>query len=48
MTIYPPCRSLMKFGVFKNLIETYYRFRIRRPCYVKWQNERWTLVTLDC
>ena len=48
MTIYPPCRSLMKFGVCKNLIETYYGFRGRRPGCVRWQNERWTLVTLDC
>lgn len=48
MPIYPPCISLMKYGVFQNMIERYYRFRIKKPCFVMRQNDRWTLVTLDC
>lgn len=47
MTIYPPCVRFMKYGIVQNMIEKYYRFRIRCPCFIMMQNERWTLVTMD-
>ncbi len=47
MTINPFCTSLMKYSIFQTLAERYYRFRIKKYCFIMCQNDRWTLVTME-
>lgn len=47
MTIYPICATMMKYRLIQTLAETYYRYRVKKPCFVILQNDRWTLVTMD-
>ena len=47
MTIYPVCTSLMRYRLFVNCMESYYRYKMKRPCFLIMQNSRWTVVTLD-
>lgn len=47
MTIYPWCTGLMKYRAAQAIIERYYRFRIKKYCFIMRQNDRWTLVTME-
>ena len=47
MTIYPICTTMMKYRIFQTLAEAYYRYRVKKPCFIMQQNDRWTLVTMD-
>lgn len=47
MNIDPICTSLMKYTMFQTIVERYYRYRIKKPCFIMRQNDRWTLVTMD-
>ena len=47
MTIYPICATMMKYRIFQTLAEAYYRYRVKKPCFIMQQNDRWTLVTMD-
>ena len=47
MTIYPLCISLMKYRAVQAIVERYYRFRIKKYCFIMCQNGRWTLVTME-
>ena len=47
MTIYPICTTMMKYRIIQTLAEAYYRYRVKKPCFIMRQNNRWTLVTID-
>ncbi len=47
MKIYPVCTSLMRYRLFVNCMERYYRYKMKRPCFLIMQNSRWTVVTLE-
>lgn len=47
MTIYPVCTSLMRYRLFVNCMERYYRYKMKQPCFLIMQNSRWTVVTLE-
>lgn len=47
MPVCPVCTSLMKYEIFQQLMEKYYRYKIKKPCFLMFQNSRWTLVTMD-
>ena len=46
MTIYPICTTIMKYRIIQTLAEAYYRYRVKKPCFIMRQNNRWTLVTM--
>lgn len=47
MTIYPFCSNMMRYRIFQTIAERYYRYRVKKPCFIMMQNDRWTLVTMD-
>ena len=47
MTIDPFCPKMMKYRLFQSIAEKYYRHRVKKPCFIMMQNNRWTLVTMD-
>ena len=47
MTIYPFCANLIKYEMIQSIIARYYRYKMGKPCFIMWQNNRWTVVTID-
>lgn len=47
MTIYPLCTSLMKFNTYRNIVEKYYAYKVKRPCFLLHQNDKWTIVMIN-
>lgn len=47
MIIHPIFSPIMKYRFVQSAANAYYRYKIRRPCFIMEQNDRWTLVTID-
>lgn len=47
MVINPICPWLLRCGGFRTAVERYYRFRLKKACFMMEQNGRWTIVTLE-
>lgn len=37
----------MRYRIVQNAAEAYYRYKMKRPCFIMKQNSRWTLVTIE-
>ncbi len=37
----------MRYRIVQNAAEAYYRYKMKRPCFIMEQNHRWTLVTIE-
>lgn len=47
MTIRPFGTSFMKYKFYRELVEKYYRNKIKTECFILLQNNRWTLVMIN-
>lgn len=47
MIIHPFFGAMMRYRIVQNAAEAYYRYKMKRPCFIMEQNHRWTLVTIE-
>ncbi|EFE14533.1 hypothetical protein CLOM621_05364 [Clostridium sp. M62/1] len=47
MIIHPVFGAIMRYRIVQNAAEAYYRYKMKRPCFIMEQNSRWTLVTIE-